>query len=61
MLSIRKSKRLAGCADAEHLPGFARVSGGRCDIRFAMDSEGELYIMSKSDGMIRAIVGATAK
>jgi hypothetical protein len=46
---------------AEHLPGFSRVSGGRSDIRFAMDSDGELYILSKSDGMIRAIVGATAK
>ena len=46
---------------AEHLPGFGRVAGGRSDIRFAMDSDGELYILSKSDGMIRAIVGATAK
>ena len=46
---------------AEHLPGFARISGGRADIRFAMDSDGELYILSKSDGMIRAIVSATAK
>lgn len=46
---------------AEHLPGNSRVSGGRCDIRFAMDSDGELYILSKSDAMIRAIVGATAK
>jgi hypothetical protein len=46
---------------AEHLPGFSRVAGGRSDIRFAMDSDGELYILSKSDGMIRAIVGATAK
>jgi hypothetical protein len=46
---------------AEHLPGNARVSGGRSDIRFAMDSDGELYILSKSDGMIRAIVGAKSK
>jgi glucose/arabinose dehydrogenase len=46
---------------AEHLPGYARVSGGRSDIRFAVDSDGELYILTKSDGMIRAIVGATAK
>jgi hypothetical protein len=46
---------------AEHLPGYARVSGGRSDIRLAMDSDGELYILSKSDGMIREIVGATAK
>jgi hypothetical protein len=26
-----------------------------------MDGEGELYILSKSDGMIRAVVGATSK
>jgi hypothetical protein len=40
------------------LPGRAIVSGaGRVDIRFAVDAAGELYILSKSDGMIRAIVG----
>jgi glucose/arabinose dehydrogenase len=44
---------------AEHLPGAERVPGGRSDIRLAMDSAGELYIMSKSDGVIRAIAGAT--
>lgn len=41
------------------LPGRAVISGGRSDIRFCMDKEGELYILSKSDGMIRAVVGAT--
>jgi hypothetical protein len=40
------------------LPGFAKVAGGRADIRFAMDAAGELYILSRSDGMIRAVVGA---
>jgi hypothetical protein len=40
------------------LPGQAVISGGRSDIRFCMDREGELYILSKSDGMIRAVVGA---
>jgi hypothetical protein len=43
---------------AEHLPGAERVPGGRSDIRLAMDRAGELYIMSKSDGVIRAVVGA---
>lgn len=43
---------------AAGLPGSARVSGGRSDIRFAMDAAGELYIISKSDGMIRAVTGA---
>ena len=43
------------------LPGAAAVSGrGRVDIRFAIDNEGELYILTKSDGMIRKVVGARA-
>ena len=44
----------------EAMPGMGRVSGrGRVDLRLAMDNEGELYILTKSDGMIRKIVGAT--
>jgi hypothetical protein len=46
---------------AEHLPGAGRVPGGRSDIRFGMDAAGELYIMSKSDGVIRAIVGVVGQ
>jgi glucose/arabinose dehydrogenase len=46
---------------AEHLPGAERVPGGRSDIRLATDSAGELYIISKSDGMIRTVVGATVR
>lgn len=43
------------------LPGRARVSGsGRADARLAVDAEGELYFYSKTDGMIRAVVGAVA-
>ena len=49
-----------GGKDAD-LPGGAVVSGaGRADIRIAVDGVGELYILSKSDGMIRAVTGATA-
>ena len=45
----------------EALPGAAAVSGrGRVDIRFAVDNDGEVYVLSKSDGMIRRIVGANA-
>jgi hypothetical protein len=44
---------------AETLPGRARVSGGRSDVHFLIDANGELYIMSKSDGVIRAVVAAT--
>jgi mono/diheme cytochrome c family protein len=40
------------------LPGAAAVAGrGRVDLRFAEDGDGELYILTKSDGMIRQIVG----
>jgi len=46
---------------AEHLPGAERVPGGRSDIRFAMDRSGQIYIMSKSDGVIRVVVGAAAQ
>ena len=42
------------------LPGAAGVSGrGRVDVRFAEDNSGELYVLTKSDGMIRQVVGAT--
>ena len=42
------------------LPGQSTVSGpGRADVRFAVDADGELYLLSKVDGMIRAVVSAT--
>ena len=45
----------------EALPGMAMVAGrGRVDVRFAVDNDGELYILTKSDGMIRKVVGARA-
>ena len=45
----------------EQLPGTAAVSGrGRVDFRFAVDNAGEAYVLTKSDGMIREIVGARA-
>ena len=38
------------------LPGQGVVSGkGRIDLRFGQDSSGEIFIMTKSDGMIRQI------
>ncbi len=43
----------------EKLPGRALVSGeGRADAQFAVDAGGELYILTKTDGTIRAVVGA---
>lgn len=45
----------------EALPGMGAVSGrGRVDLRFAIDQDGELYVLTKSDGMIRKVVGARA-
>ena len=45
-----------GTGDA--LPGAAAVSGrGRVDLRFAEDEAGELYVLTKTDGMIRQVVG----
>ena len=61
MAPITESVYHSRGGQAEHLPGAARIAGGRSDIRFATDSDGELYVLSKSDGMVRAIVGATAK
>ena len=41
------------------LPGAAQISGrGRVDLRFAEDDSGELYVLTKADGMIRKVVGA---
>lgn len=38
------------------LPGGATISGtGRADIRIAVDAAGELFVTSKSDGMIRSL------
>ena len=41
----------------ETLSGNAAVAGrGRVDLRFAQDSAGDLYVLTKSDGMIRRVV-----
>jgi hypothetical protein len=45
------------------LPGIADVTGGdigRADIRIQIGDDGELYILSKSDGMVRAIAGTAS-
>jgi Glucose / Sorbosone dehydrogenase len=44
---------------AEHLPGTAKVAeNGRADIHLWSDSHGDLYVFSKSDGMIRQVTAA---
>lgn len=37
-------------------PYGVEYGGGRADVRLAMDGDGELYVLSKSDGMIRKMV-----
>jgi hypothetical protein len=34
------------------------IKGGRADVRFSIDANGELYLYSKGDGIIRAVVEA---
>ncbi len=44
------------------LPGTSLVSGsGRADAHVAVDAAGELYIFTKTDGVLRAVVGGTIK
>ena len=45
-----KSPKLPGRADL--------VKGGRADVRFSIDANGELFLYSKGDGVIRAVVEA---
>jgi len=60
-----------GSAGSQRLPGSAEstssgktdVNGvlygrGRVDLRLAMGSDGEIYVISKSDGMIRKMTAA---
>jgi hypothetical protein len=47
-----------GWRDADHKqpkadPEGVAYGGGRADLRIAMGGDGELYVLSKSDGMIR--------
>jgi hypothetical protein len=43
------------------LPGTGAISGsGRVDLRFAIDRSGELYLLSKSDGVIRRVTGMSS-
>jgi len=49
-----------GWRDPEHTqpkadPEGAPYGGGRADVRMAMGGDGELYVLSKSDGMIRKL------
>jgi hypothetical protein len=55
---VRTTFRQRG-SKAENMNGKGRVSGERADVRLAVDQAGEMYVYSKSDGMIRRVVTAT--
>jgi hypothetical protein len=51
--------RARGGTSVSQLPGSAASTDvGRADVRWAMDASGELFLLSKSDGMIRKLVAA---
>jgi hypothetical protein len=63
---IANEYRARGGTSGTALPGSALATGrsdidgipyggGRADIRLAVDSDGELYVLSKSDGMVRKL------
>jgi len=52
-------KKRGGKADP--LPGRAAVAGNRIDLRLAVDGAGELYLLTKSDGVIRQVTGASER
>jgi hypothetical protein len=63
MWQIDRLAYLARGGTSFKLGGTAAVTGsnGRADIRLQIDEHGELYIISKSDGMIRYITEAVGK
>ena len=38
-------------------PYGVAYGGGRADVRLSVDKDGELYLLSKTDGMIRKLTG----
>ena len=47
---------------ATYMPGYGTPVGkGRADIRLVMDNAQNIYIISKSDGMLRVVTGAVMK
>jgi hypothetical protein len=44
------------------LPGVSLVSGNaRADAQLGIDASGELYVLTKTDGVLRAVVGGTVR
>ena len=62
MFPIAKAAYHARGGKAAILPGRAFVSGeGRADAHVAVDGAGELYLFSKTDGMLRVVVEAVER
>ena len=60
MMPIVQATFLKRGSKADNMNGRSKVSGNqRADVRLAVDQAGEMYVYSKSDGMIRRIVAAT--
>jgi Glucose / Sorbosone dehydrogenase/PEP-CTERM motif len=59
MFQIAEAAYEARGGQDPNLPGGASVTGafGRADIRIQIGADGEPYILSKSDGMIRSVIG----
>jgi hypothetical protein len=60
MFPIVRKTFLDRGSKSENMNGRGRISGEhRADVRIAVDRAGEMYVYSKSDGMIRRIIAAT--
>jgi hypothetical protein len=58
MFSVAEDGYHARGGKRSHLPGIGAISGdGRADAHVAVDASGELYIFTKTDGVIRQVVG----
>jgi len=58
MFDVAKAAYHARGGESVELPGRATLAPtGRVDLRFAVDRDGELYLLTKSDGMIRVVTG----
>jgi hypothetical protein len=60
MFPIVRKTYLNRGAKNQLMNGRSVLGDGRADVRLAVDQAGEMYVYSKSDGMIRRIVAARA-
>ena len=61
MLPIVEAAYHARGGKSAHLPGrAASAPSGRVDLRFGVDRRGEIYFLTKSDGVIRKVTGTVA-